>query len=66
MSIVKGYGLDGRGSILSSGKRFAFGLTLEPVQRPVQLGSRAHYLTVNQLGCEADHLPPSSAEVKKS
>jgi hypothetical protein len=42
--------------------RTALGLT----QPPIQWVTGASSLGVNQLGREADHPPPSSAEVKKA
>jgi hypothetical protein len=38
-------------------------MALEPTQPPIQWVSGAFFLGVKQLGCEADHSPPSSAEV---
>jgi hypothetical protein len=67
VSIVLGYGLDDRGSRV----RFPVGagnfslhhhITTQP---PIQWVSGAVSLGVKQPGCEADHSPPSSAEVKK-
>jgi hypothetical protein len=62
VSIVAGYGRDGRGSIPGKGKIFLFpiesGPTLRPTQPPIQLVP-----WVNPLGCEADYLTPST-EVK--
>jgi hypothetical protein len=39
---------------------------LEPTQRPIQWVPRALSLGVKRLGREADHSPPSSAEVKNA
>jgi hypothetical protein len=64
-----GYGLDDRGSIpaglgilLST---TAFKPALGPTQPPIQLVPGALSLEVKRPGCEADHSPPSSAEVKE-
>jgi hypothetical protein len=38
---------------------------LEPTQPPIHWVSRVFYLGVKRPGCEADHSPPSSAEVKE-
>jgi hypothetical protein len=35
-----------------------------PTQRPIRWGPKADYLRVTRPGREADHSPPSSAEVK--
>jgi hypothetical protein len=40
-------------------------MALGPTQPPIQWVSGALSLRVKQLGCEADHSPPSSAEVKE-
>jgi hypothetical protein len=60
---VMGYGLDSPGSIPVRGKISLFftasRLALWPTQPPLQWVPG-----VKQLGCEADHLPPFSAEVK--
>jgi hypothetical protein len=37
---------------------------LSHIQRPIQLIPAAYFLGVKRLFCEADHLPPSTAEVK--
>jgi hypothetical protein len=68
VSIATGYGLDGQGSIwqkqeiflYSTASRLALGLT----QPPIQWVPGAFSLGVKQLGHEADHSPPSIAEVK--
>jgi hypothetical protein len=68
VGIATGYSLDGRGSIPGRGKRFS-----STPQRPYRLwgpfslisnGYRAVFPGVKQPGREADHSPPSSAEVK--
>jgi hypothetical protein len=41
----------------------ASGLALEPTQPPIQWVPGALSPGVMRPGCEADHLPPSSAEV---
>jgi hypothetical protein len=57
------YGLDGQSSNPGRGKTFLFSTTsiliLEPAKVP-----RALSPEVKRPGCEADHSPPSSAEVK--
>jgi hypothetical protein len=69
---VLGYGLEDRGSRV----RFPTGLgifllttasrtTLGPTQPPIQWVAGALYLGVKRPGREADHSPPSSAEVKQ-
>jgi hypothetical protein len=40
-------------------------IALGPTQRPIQWVPRAISLEVKRLGREADHSPPSSAEVKE-
>jgi hypothetical protein len=64
-----GYRLDGRqGSILGGGKIFLFSTASRPAVRPIQppilwvLG--VVYLGVKRQGREADHSPPSRAEIK--
>jgi hypothetical protein len=72
VGIALGYGLDDRGS----GVRFSawtgnFSLNHPvqngsgPTQPPVQWVPGALSLGVKRPGCEADHSPPSSAEVKE-
>jgi hypothetical protein len=60
VGIARGYGLDGRGSVPGRGKislsSTALGQTLLPIQWVPGEGKRK--------GREADHSPPSSAEVK--
>jgi hypothetical protein len=41
-------------------------LALGPTQPPIQWVPEALSMRVKQLGCEADHSPPSSAEVKNA
>jgi hypothetical protein len=68
-----GYGLDDRGSRV----RFpagtgiflftiAFRTALGPTKSPIQWVPGALSLGVKRPGCEADHSPPSSAEVKNA
>jgi hypothetical protein len=70
MSVVTfrmGYGLDGWGSIHGKGKRFFFTESrraLGPTQPPIQSTPWALSPGVKQSGREADHSPPSSAEIK--
>jgi len=40
-------------------------MALGPTQPPIQWVQGALYLVLKQLRCEADHSPPSSAEVKE-
>jgi hypothetical protein len=72
VGIALGYGLDDR----SSRVRVSAGLgiflfttasrtILEPTQPPFQWVPGALSLGVKRPGCEADHFPPSSAEVKE-
>jgi hypothetical protein len=67
--IVLGYGLDDRGFesrqglgilLLTTASRLALG----PTQPPIQRVPGALSLGVKRPGSEADHSPPSSAEVK--
>jgi hypothetical protein len=73
VGIALGYGLDDRGSRV----RFLAGLgislfttmsgtTLGPTQPPIQWVPGALSRRVKRPGCEADHSPPSSAEVKNA
>jgi hypothetical protein len=74
VSIATGYGLDdgeGRSSSLGRVKNFLFSSTSSrPALRPTQphfhwvLGALS--LGVKRPGREADHSPPTSAEVKKT
>jgi hypothetical protein len=68
-----GYGLDRRGSrvlfplglgifLFTTASRTA----LEPTQPPIQWVPRALSLGLKRQGSEADHSPPSSAEVKNA
>jgi hypothetical protein len=72
VGIALGYGLDDRGSRV----RFPAGAENFSLHHRVQNGSGAHpasypmgargsFLGVKQPGREADHSPPSSAEVKE-
>jgi hypothetical protein len=65
VSTVSDYGLDGRGSILDTGRGFSSSLC-------VQTGCGAHPASYTmgtrgkaRPGRDADHSPPSRAEVKK-
>jgi len=49
----------------SVGKALGYGLALGPTQPPIQWVAGALFLGVKWLGYEADHSPPSSAEVKE-
>jgi hypothetical protein len=72
--IAAGYGLGGRGVGRSSspgrGKNFLFSTssrpTLGPTQPPIQWVRGALYPGVKLPGREVHHLPPTSAEVKKT
>jgi hypothetical protein len=69
ISIAHGYGLDDQSSICSRcWEYFSFvtmsRLALGSTQPPIQQVPRFLSPWVKQLGCEADHSPPSSAEVK--
>jgi hypothetical protein len=68
VGIAMGYGLDSRGSIPGRCKIFFFStvstLALGPTQPPIQWVPGVLSLGVKRLGREADHSPPSSAEVK--
>jgi hypothetical protein len=72
---ASGYGLDDRGSTVrfpaGGGNSFFFFSTasrpiLGPTQPPIQRVQGALSLGVKRLGREADHSPPSSAEVKNA
>jgi hypothetical protein len=63
------YELDGRGSIPGRGKRLFFYCTasrpaLRPTQPPIQFVPEALSPGVKGPGREADHSPPTSAEIK--
>jgi hypothetical protein len=71
VSIALGYGLDDWGStvrFLAGAWNFLFTtvsrIALGSTQHPIQWVPGALSLGVKQLGCEADHSPPSSAEVR--
>jgi hypothetical protein len=59
----------GRISNPGGGKHFHFSMSsrpaLGPTQPPIQWVQRTLSPGVKRPGCEADHLPPTSAEVKK-
>jgi hypothetical protein len=71
-----GYGLDNRGSIHARGTDFfssplhlfttSSRTALRPTQPPIQWVPGALSLRVKRPGCEAEHSPPSSAEVKNA
>jgi hypothetical protein len=73
VGIALGYGLDDRGSRV----RFpggglevflfttAFRTVLGPTQPPIQWVARALSLGLKRVGRDADHSPPSSAEIKE-
>jgi hypothetical protein len=70
--IAPGYGLDDRGSRVRFPVRAGncslhhrVQTALEPTQPPVQWIPGALSLGIKRLGREADHSPPSSAEVKE-
>jgi hypothetical protein len=68
IGMMMGYGMDGWGLISSEGNNFTFStaskLALRPTQFPIQWVLGAPSLGVKWQGHEADHSPPSSAEVK--
>jgi hypothetical protein len=71
VSIATSYGLDREVGVGSPGrgKNFLFPTSSRPAlgstQPPSQWVPRAHSLGVKWLGYEADHSPPTSAEVKQ-
>jgi hypothetical protein len=72
VGIALGYGLDDRGSRVDSRRGLGIFLfttasrtALGPTQSPIQWVLGALSLGVKRLGSEADHSPPSSAEVKE-
>jgi hypothetical protein len=68
VSTATSYGLDGRGSVHRkvniSLLSIAFRRVLGPTQPPIQWVLEVISAGVKQPGHEADHSPPSSAEVK--
>jgi hypothetical protein len=68
VGIARSYGLDGRGSIPGRGMIFLFSIAsipgLRPTQPPTQLVPGTLSPGVKRPGREADHLPPSSVDVK--
>jgi hypothetical protein len=66
--VATGYGLEGRNSIPISGRnvsilhRFPTGCGAHPTSHPV--GTGGFFSRVKRQGLEADHSPPSNAEVK--
>jgi hypothetical protein len=72
VGIATGYGLDdrgGRSSSLGRVKNFLFSTSLRPAlgssQPPIKWVPRALSPGVKRQGCQTDHSPPTSAEVKK-
>jgi hypothetical protein len=69
VGIATDYGLDGRGSAGFHSRRglkiFLFATASRPALGPIQ-SPRRWVPVVKQPGREADHSPPSSAEVKKA
>jgi hypothetical protein len=71
--IALGYGLDDRSSGFDSRRGLgiflfttAFRTALGPTQPPIQWVPGALSLGIRRPGCEAEHSPPSSAEVKNA
>jgi hypothetical protein len=68
VSVAMDYRVEGQCSNPGRGKMFLFSLSsrlaLEHTQPPIHLVPGAVSLGVKQLKHEADHLPPSSSEVK--
>jgi hypothetical protein len=60
-----GYGLDGRGVAVRVSVGSRIFSSLGPTQPPIQWIPEAHSPRVRQPGREADHSPPTCAEVKK-
>jgi hypothetical protein len=70
VGIVLGYGLDDSGFDSWRGLGIFFfatmsGMALGPPKPPIQWVPGALSLGLKQLGCEADHSLPSSAEIKE-
>jgi hypothetical protein len=66
VGIALGYGLDDRGSRVqfpAGAGNFSLHHRVHPAS--YAMGARALFLGVKRPGCEADHLSPSSAEVKE-
>jgi hypothetical protein len=67
VGVAMGYGVDGRGSNPGRDKILysaASRPTLGPIQSPIQLVLGVLSSGLKWPGCEADHSPPSSAEVQ--
>jgi hypothetical protein len=68
VGIATGYGLDGRGSIPGRARRFyqLHNVKIGPGAHPASylMGTGGSFPEVKRSGREADHPPPSSAEVK--
>jgi hypothetical protein len=65
--ITTGYGIDGQGSILSRARFFHHSVQTGSVAHPppYPMGTAGSFSPgVKRPGCEADHSPPSSTEVK--
>jgi hypothetical protein len=66
--LATSYGLEGRGSVPGRGKIFLFSIASSPVLGPtqptIQWVSRSLSSGLKRPGREADHSPPSTAEVK--
>jgi hypothetical protein len=72
VGIATGYGLNGQGGGRSSPgrvKSFYFSISSRPAlgstQPPIKIGTGGSFPGVKRQGREADHSPPTSAEVKK-
>jgi hypothetical protein len=68
VGVAEGYRLDCQGYISSRGGIFLFSTVsippLGPTQPPIQWVPGTVFLGIKRLGREANHLPPSNAEVK--
>jgi hypothetical protein len=68
VGIATGYGLEGRevGVRVPVRSRIFFSPAIGPTQPPIQWVSEAVSSGIKRPGREADHSPPTSAEVKKT
>jgi hypothetical protein len=70
VGIATGYELDSWGLIPGMGKICLFSTASRPdlgsTQPPIQWVPKALFLKVKRPGCEVDHSPPSSTEVKNA
>jgi hypothetical protein len=66
VGIAMGYGLDGLCSIPGNARFFSSPQRLGPIESPIQWVPGALSPGIKRLGCEVDHSPPTSAEVKKT